>query len=137
MGQVTLLLLAASRFKSKNIQLEADAIRQSYPLPPLLCHKLMALPSFLHDWAPTHCDFPQLCSCINMWLYQWIAGFPGGSVVRNLPANAEDEGLIPGPGRTPGEGNSNPLQYSCLESPMDRGAWWATVYGSKEELDMT
>ena len=59
-------------------------------------------------------------------------GFPGGSVVKNPPANAGDAGdvgLIPGLGRSPGEGNGNPLQYSCLENPMDRGAWWATVHG--------
>ena len=47
--------------------------------------------------------------------------FSGGSVVKNLPANAEDTGLIPGLGRSPGEGNDNPLQYSCLGNPMDRG----------------
>ena len=49
-------------------------------------------------------------------------GFPGASVVENPPANAGDAGLIPGSGRSPGEGNGNPLQYSCLENPMDRGA---------------
>ena len=49
-------------------------------------------------------------------------GFPGGSVVKNPPVNAGDAGLIPGSGRSPGEGNGNPLQYSCLENPMDRGA---------------
>ena len=43
--------------------------------------------------------------------------------------NSEDLGLIPGSGRFPGEGNDNPLQYSCLENPMDRGAWWLTVHG--------
>ena len=48
------------------------------------------------------------------------------AVVKNLPANA-DPGSIPGSGRSPGEGHDNPLQYSCLENPMDRGAWWATV----------
>ena len=46
-----------------------------------------------------------------------------------LPCNAGDLGSIPGSGRSPGEGNGNPLQYSCLENPMDRGAWWATVHG--------
>ena len=56
-------------------------------------------------------------------------GFPGGSVVKNLPANAGDVGSIPGLGRSPGEENSNPLQYSCLEIPMDRGVWQATVHG--------
>ena len=58
-------------------------------------------------------------------------GFPGGSVVKNPPANAgdaRDVGSIPGSGRFYGEGNSNLLQYSCLENPMDRGAWWATVH---------
>ena len=50
-------------------------------------------------------------------------------VVKNPPANAGDTGSIPGLGRPPGGGNGNPLQYSCLENPMDRGAWWATVHG--------
>ena len=49
-------------------------------------------------------------------------------MVKNVPANAEDSGSIPGLGRSPGEVNGYPLQYSCLENPMDR-AWWATVYG--------
>ena len=56
-------------------------------------------------------------------------GFPGSSVVKNLPANSGDMGSIPGLGRSPGEGNGNPLQYSLLENPMDRGAWQATVCG--------
>ena len=50
-------------------------------------------------------------------------------MAKNLPANAGDLGSIPGSGRFPGEGNGNPLQYFCLENPMDRGAWWATVHG--------
>ena len=56
-------------------------------------------------------------------------GFPGSSMVKNPSANAGDVSLIPGSGRSPGGGNGNPLQYSCLENPMDRGAWWATVHG--------
>ena len=55
----------------------------------------------------------------------------GVIVVKNPPANAgdmRDVGLIPGLGRSPGGGHGNPVQYSCLEHPMDRGAWWATVY---------
>ena len=52
-------------------------------------------------------------------------GFPGGSVVKNLPANAEDGDSIPASGRSPGKGNGNPIQYSCLGNHMDRGAWWA------------
>ena len=68
------------------------------------------------------------------------AGFPDGLVVKNLPANAGasgDEGLIPGSGGSPGEGNGNPFQYSCLQNPMDRGAWRATVLGGHKELDTT
>ena len=56
-------------------------------------------------------------------------GFPGGSEVKASAWNAGDLASIPGLGRSPGEGNGNPLQYSCLENSMDRGAWWATVHG--------
>ena len=59
-------------------------------------------------------------------------GFPGGSAVKNPPANAGDVGLIPGWGRSPGGRNSSPLQYSCLENPMDRRAWRATVHRVSE-----
>ena len=58
-----------------------------------------------------------------------IRWFPGGSAVKNRPANAGDAGSIPESGRSPGGGNGNPLQYFCLENSMDRGAWWATVPG--------
>ena len=58
-----------------------------------------------------------------------ILGFPHSSVGKETACNAGDLGSIPGLGRSPGEGNGNPLQYSCLENPMDRGAWWATVHG--------
>ena len=80
----------------------------------------------IHWRPPPHGQF----HCVSEWL--WAAstnvsvykqvGFPGGSAVKNLPANAEDAGSIPGLGRSPGEGNGNPLQYSCLENPTDRGA---------------
>ena len=56
-------------------------------------------------------------------------GFPGGSVVKNLPTNAGDLGSIPESGRFLGEGNGNPFQYSCLGNPTDSGAWQATVHG--------
>ena len=61
-------------------------------------------------------------------------------VIKNPPANAEDIrdlSLIPGLGRSPGEGNGNSLQYSCLEKSMDRGAWWAIVHGGHKEPDTT
>ena len=64
-------------------------------------------------------------------------GFPGGSVVKNSPANAGDVGLIPGSGRSSREGNGNPFQYSCLENPMARGALRATVQGVAKESDTT
>ena len=58
-----------------------------------------------------------------------LRDFPGGSDCKASACNAEDPGLTPRLGRSPGEGNGNPLQYSCLENPMDGGAWWATVQG--------
>ena len=58
----------------------------------------------------------------------WQSCFPGASEVKAPASNAGDPGLIPGSGRSPGEGNGNPLQYSCLENPMDREAWQATVH---------
>ena len=58
--------------------------------------------------------------------------FPGGSVVKNLPANSGSADSIPGLGRSPGGGNGNPLQYSCPGNPMDGGGWWAIVRGFKE-----
>ena len=56
-------------------------------------------------------------------------GFPGGSDGKESACNARDLGSVPGLGRSPGEGNGYPLQYSSLENPMDRGAWWPTVHG--------
>ena len=57
-------------------------------------------------------------------------GFPGGSVLKSPPANSGDVGSVLGSGRTPGGGHGNPLQYSCLENPLDRGAWRAMVHGA-------
>ena len=58
-----------------------------------------------------------------------MTGFPGDSDGKESACNAEDQGLIPGSGRSPGGGNGNPLQYSCLGNSMDKGVWWATVHG--------
>ena len=66
-----------------------------------------------------------------------LTGFSGGSVIKILPANAGDMGLILGSGRSIGGGNGNPLQYSCLENSMDRGAWQDTVHGVTKEPDTT
>ena len=60
---------------------------------------------------------------LNLTLYSWSLGSPGGSVVKNPPASSGNTGLIPDLGISPGERNGTPLQYSCLGNPMDRGAW--------------
>ena len=70
-------------------------------------------------------EYPDKCRQLLTPLW----GFFVGSVVKNLPAYVGDMGSIPGWGRSPGEGNGNPLQYSCLENPMGRGVWWAAVPG--------
>ena len=64
-------------------------------------------------------------------------GFPGGSGVKNRPANEGDMDSTPGSGRSTGGGHGNPLQYSCLENPMNREAWQATVHGVTKESDRT
>ena len=90
-------------------------------LQPLLCDFAEHLPRG-YGFLP----HPLVCDNVQFW-----EGFPDGSVVKSLPANAGDTGdmsLIPGPERSPGEGNCNPLQYCFLENPMDRGAWRATVH---------
>ena len=75
----------------------------------------------------------------HFWKWLKVIGFPGGSVVKNPPANegdAGDTGSIPALGRSPGEGNGNPLQSSCLEDLRDGGASWAAIYGVAQS-DMT
>ena len=74
-----------------------------------------------------------ICIRINIL----IGFFPGVSVVKNPPANTGDTDLIPELGRSLPEQNGNPLQYSCLGNPMDRGAWWATVHGAANTRDIT
>ena len=73
------------------------------------------------------------CPKIYLFLYSTIACvlscFPGGSDGKASACNVGDRGSIPGLGRSPGDGNGNPLQYSCSENFMDRGVWWATVHG--------
>ena len=83
-------------------------------------------------WRPFKVDFCGCKSILTCWLMKdtyTSLGFSGGSVVKNLPAKAGDTGFIPGLGRSPGDGNGSPLQYSCLENPINRGAWRATVHG--------
>ena len=101
-----------------------------------------SLPQLHFVWYYSHSRFPFISFCMvlvlhtfsfnflkNIFIHERI-GFPGGSVLKKLPANAgdiRDSVSIFGPGRSPGEGNGKSLQYSCLENPMDRGAWWAIV----------
>ena len=68
-------------------------------------------------------------SCLYILEINPLSGFPHSSVGKESACSAGDLGSIPESGRSPGEGNGNPLQYSCLENPMDRGSWWATVHG--------
>ena len=70
--------------------------------------------------------------CIFIMVYLrffYVMGYPYGSVIKNYPPSAGDTGSISGSGRSPGEGNGNPLQYSCLKNLMDRVVWWAIVHG--------
>ena len=80
-----------------------------------------------YDWS----NLAAAATCIVCW------AFPSVSAVKNPPANAGDTGLIPGLGRSPGEGNGNPLQYSRLDNFVDKEAWQATVYEVAKELNMT
>ena len=69
---------------------------------------------------------------------QWLKNLPAKKKKKKkLPANIRDTGSIPGPRRTPGDGNDNSFQYSCLGNPMDRGAWWTAVHGVTKESDTT
>jgi len=86
-----------------------DQISISYQKPP-----------YTHTHTHTH---------IYLRAYIHTQGFPGGTSGKESNCNPLDLGSITGRRRSPGEGNGNPLQYSCLENPMDRGAWWATVHG--------
>ena len=70
---------------------------------------------------------PKKVKWFNGWIEEW-KGFPGGSDDTESACNVGEPGLIPGSERSPGEGNGNPLQYSCLENPMDKGAWQTTVH---------
>ena len=76
----------------------------------------------------------QIVFIIHVYIFM---DFLGGSGVKNPPVNEGDRGLIPGSGRSPGEGNGNPLQYSCLKNPMDGRAWQATVQRITKKLDTT
>ena len=73
---------------------------------------------------------------VYIYIYAYV-GFPGGSAGKESSCNAGDLGSIPGWGGSPAEGNGIPLQCSCLENPVDRGGWWATLHWGRKELDGT
>ena len=94
----------------------------------------------VHTHTHTHMGFPggingkePACQCRKWKRCRFDPGFPGGSDSKESACNAEDPGLISGSGRFPGGGNGSPLQYSCLENSMDRGAWQATVHGVEND----
>ena len=87
-----------------------------------------------HIWEKLMVPEPRIilwghCAFCFLFLHSYLVtlGFPGGSNGKESACSAGDMGLIPGSGRSPGEGNDNPLQYSCLKNHMDRGAWWTAV----------
>ena len=86
----------------------------------LLCHIITSIYAKVHLWNL----FSFRREVYNLCVYE--VGFPGGSEGKASVCDAGDPGLIPGSGSSPGEGSGNPLQYSCLDSPMDRGAWRVT-----------
>ena len=103
------------------MQCKSPCSLPDYRIYPLSCDSLLmdnCGPPLSH-WGQKLCLF---CLPLSTW------GLPGGSVIKNPPANAGDVGLSPDSGRSPRAGNDNPLQCFCLENAMDRGAWWATVH---------
>ena len=122
------------------VRLPATPWTAAHQAPPSMGFSRQEYCSRVLSPSPSHPS--RLWKCLFMFRYFSLslffffllscmayAGFPGGSVVKNLPAELETEGSIPGSGRSPGGGNVNPLQYSCLGNPMDRGAWQAIVHG--------
>ena len=98
--------------------------------PASLSHLKPIVSQGPHLQVPFHCEF-------GLQHEFWEDAVHGGLVVKNLSASAGDAGSIPGLGRTPGEGEGYPLQYSCVENPMDRGAWNVTLHGVTKESDTT
>ena len=98
----------------------------------IVSEELLLLASLSEDIMYTNVYIYTLHLSICVCVKSWVWGFPSGSVVKKPPANdgdARDLGSIPELGRSPGEGNGNPIQGSCLENSMDREVWWAVVHG--------
>ena len=103
------------------------------PFLPFFLGSHTLVSSHLAPWGTGSSQISRVLSGVSGFLSgKWVGPFccfPGGSEVKVSTSNAGGPSLIPGSGRSPGEGNGNPLQYSCLENPMDGEAWWATVHG--------
>ena len=109
--------------------LQSKGSQESSPIPQLKRINSSAsfmIKSHIHTWLLKKIQLCRYCCGI---LQPPVIVFPGGSDGKASVYDVGDLGLIPGSGRSPGEGNGSPLQYYCLENPMDRGAWWATVRG--------
>ena len=83
----------------------------------------------MSGYSPQDCEESDMMEQLTLLLFCRIRGFPGSSTVKESTCNAGDVSSIPGTGRSPGVGNGNPLQDSCLKNPTGRGAWRATVHG--------
>ena len=122
------LLVVLTTFCRQNMYGRKSGHHQhAFPLslPKLLCKRTAIPGKILIGSAWVRCSHRSIAVARE----QGKEGFPGGLDDKASICNAGDPGLIPGLGRSPGEGNGNPPQYSCLENPMDRGAWQATVLG--------
>ena len=129
---VTILFISILRL-SDAFSTEPSGAQQS-PLPPARDALLDYSPDKAASFPNTQCSFTLSSWAGNFFLASpWLSGQE--STCR--AGDTVDTGSIPGSGRSPEEGHGNPLQYSCLENPMDRGAWWATVHGGHKVLDTT
>ena len=117
MAKFEVSLIYSSFFHGCPLDLRASLVAQMVKNPPAMQETLVRFLDWEDSWKRDRLPTPVFLD------------FPGGSAGNESASNAGDLGLIPGLGRSPGEGNGNPFQSSCLGNPMDRGAWWATVHG--------
>ena len=119
------------------LQWTLKSLLQHYSLKAaILCHSAFCMVQLPHPYMTTGKTIAltiktfvsKVMSLLYNTLSSFVMGFPGGSDGKESTYNAGDLGLIPGSRRSPGEENGYPLQHSCLENPMDRGAWWGTVH---------
>ena len=121
-------------FTQTHVHWVGDAIQPSHPLPPIppsirvLSNESALRMRWPKYWSFSFSIIPSK-SILEFFYLLNTMSFPDGSDGKESACNAGDLGLIPGSGRSPGDGNGNPLQFSCLEKPMDRGVWRAIILG--------